>query len=73
MKTYRLAVARTITRVVEIEIEANSAEEAEAKFDRQLSDLACPELDDEAWGQAFGQALADPYSGEFEVFAVEEE
>jgi hypothetical protein len=72
MNTYKLEVARTIVRVVDLHIEAESEEEAIAKFESQLSKLACPEIESIDWTDEFIPILNDHYSGEFEVIDAEE-
>ncbi len=73
MTTFKLDICRTISVVEHIEIDANSTEEAKAKFAHQIATRSCPAVEDDGvWDELHKLVVDEPYSGSYEVIGVEE-
>jgi len=73
MKTFKLDISRIMHVVELIEIEANSPEEAKAKFEYQLATHSCDAIEaDGLWDELHRLAVDEPYYGGYEVIGVEE-
>ena len=72
MNTYKLDICRTISVVEHIEIDANSPEEAKAKFEHQIATQSCPAVEEDGvWDELHRLVADEPYSGGYEVIGIE--
>ena len=75
MKTYKLAVCRTIRVVSDIFVEGDSPEDAKTRFQHQLESEQCSGIEDpDTWAEPFYYCVdnGNPYDSDYEVVAVDE-
>jgi hypothetical protein len=75
MKSYRLLVARKVTMTAYAVVEAESEEDARAKYEHLRENNSDFGISEEEWGEAYYYQVvkAGPSSGEFELLDLEEE
>lgn len=72
MKTFKLAVQRTVNLVADVWVEGSDEASALTRFQHMLESEECSQIEDEeTWGAML--AKADPYSSEYDVVNIQEE